>query len=199
VDHLNGLLPRDDRTGLFSPKGLLAYAQKNFDEPTTPEDRAREADAKAAKIDADLKLKSIMVKRNQIKLDVESGLVIEVERYERALAYRLAFFKNEVEVLGSQVVDAMVERFGVSPALKGEILEWWSEATAGWLDAFSQDREFTVDLDLEEVSPGLLYGGKRMVSKMRQTAKESAREKVRAASEAEAKAAPKGRPRKAAG
>jgi hypothetical protein len=167
-DSLNGRLERDPKSGKFTESSLKEYAGKYLVmEGSKGGLKTREAEAKAARMESDAKLKRIMAERNQLKLDVERGLVIEVGKYEQALAARMAFFKNEVEVLGSAVVDAMVERFGVGSGRKEEILTWWGEATAGWLDAFSKDREFTVDLDLEAITPGLLYGGKRLLGHMR--------------------------------
>jgi hypothetical protein len=165
ADVCRGLIGKG-KSGKYSKKKLLAYGQK-YCRTLTETAEIKEAKQKASeqkeeaqitKSNADAELKMATAERVRLKLQVEKGLLIEKEKMELSLSARMAFFKNELMTAGTIVADELIDNFGVDKDRKEDLFVWWESWFLKWLDAFSVDREFSIDLDIEEVTPGLLTG-----------------------------------------
>ena len=54
------------------------------------------------------------------------------------------------------MADVIIEAVRGDHERRGALAALWKEESLKWLDAWSADREFVVEYDLEEISPGLL-------------------------------------------
>jgi hypothetical protein len=154
----------DDGHGLFFPQRLLEYAEaylvnKKAKTPDTGD--AMTNQLRRVKADADNK--EALAARNKLKLEVEQGLLIEKEKHELSLAARAAFLKREVETLGLRLGQDIIALVGGDPSRLDDFIGFWKDKTETWLDTWSKDQEFTVDLDLETLTPGLLTSGRRPI------------------------------------
>jgi hypothetical protein len=144
--------------GLFTAEVLEEYARQNLF--SLSQDAVKKvADWQAVKLKADAENKRIMAARGQLKLDLEQGKLIERAKHEEDLAARMAFFKRELETF-------MLRRSGKVIELAQEtdptaaILTWWKDEVTNWLDTWSGERSYLVELDVAEIDPGVLGKGR---------------------------------------
>ncbi len=137
--------------GVFEAGVLLAYAATHLTPLARAGDRAGNQ-AAAQKLAADADLKVVQAERQRLKLQREQGLLMPRAEHEQELAARAMFFKSEMEGfihrLGGEIIALVAGDEGRLP----ELVQWWNERTADWMDAWSQDREFTAP-DQEEPAP----------------------------------------------
>lgn len=140
-----GLIARNGG-GLFEAAALLGYAAVHL----TPTARIEDAQARAAavdRLDSDADWRAVKAARERIKLEKESGRLMPVREHEDELVARAVFFRAEIEGFihraGARIIDVV---HGDQDLLQDLIL-WWNEATADWMDAWSREREFMGDED----------------------------------------------------
>lgn len=140
-----GLIARNG-AGLFEVAALLGYAAVHL----TPTARIEDAQARAAvvdRLDADADWRAVKAARERIKLGKESGQLMPVREHEDELVARAVFFRAEIEGFihraGARIIDVVR---GDQDRLQDLIL-WWDESTADWMDAWTKEREFTVQED----------------------------------------------------
>lgn len=128
--------------GHFEAAVLLAYAAVHL----TPLARAEDAKGSAAatqKITADTRLKEVQAQRQELKLQKEQGQLMRISEHEAQLAARAMFFKSEIEGFGRRMGPALILLVGGKEDALAQLIEWWDEQTADWMDSWSKDREFT--------------------------------------------------------
>lgn len=142
---------KDVRSGRVAPGGegvfeagvLLAYAATHLTPLARAEDRAGNQ-AATQKIAADADLKAVQAERMRLKLQKEQGLLMPRAEHEEALAARAQFFKSEVEGFIHRAGADLILLLRGDEARFPELVNWWEEKTAEWMDAWSGDREFGV-------------------------------------------------------
>ena len=147
-DLKRGLISRDEE-GAFTESGLLAYAVARLDTTEKAENQAAIA-AAMNKVSADAELKKVQAERQKLKLEIEQGKYIEREALEKGLAVRAQFFKQEIETFMYRVAAESIAIVGGDPAKIAELIKFWRHDSAVWMDAWSQEREFAVDGDVED-------------------------------------------------
>ena len=139
-------------------KGLIAcnaagYAAVNL----TPTARIEDAQAQAAavgRLSADADWRAVKAERERIKLQKESGLVMPVRAHEDELAARAVFFKAEIEGFIHRAGPRIIDLVHGNPDSLQELIIWWTDATADWMDAWSREREFVTG-DRDDIEPGV--------------------------------------------
>lgn len=101
------------------------------------------------KTSADARLKNIQADRQQLKLERERGNLMPRDQYEKMLAARAIFFRREIENYIQLHGSAIIHLVGGREEALVELFHYWNETTADWMHAWSREREFVVDLDLE--------------------------------------------------
>lgn len=140
--------------GHFEAAVLLAYAGVHL----TPLAKAEDAKGSAvatSKIAADTRLRDVQAARQELKLQKEQGLIMLKSEHEAQLAARALFFKNEIEGFIRLRAAAIIQLVGGREEAEAQLIEWFDDATADWMDAWSQDREFMVDDEPKGDEPGL--------------------------------------------
>lgn len=138
-----------DTNGKFTASALLGYAAANLTPTARIEDtEARNTLLTQAASDADLK--SVKAARERIKLAKEQGMLMPVERHEDELAARALFFKSEIESYIYRSAPKIIEVCGGDQSKVRELVAWWAESTADWMDAWSAERQFATE-DIEEM------------------------------------------------
>lgn len=132
--------------GHFEDGSLMAYAAVHLTPEAQAENRAL-TDATVSRVAADADLKRATAERARLKLEREQGLLMPRVQHEEDLAARAMFFRAEVESFGFRKAGEMITIVGGDEARLPDLLAWWSEATADWMDAWSADREFVVNDD----------------------------------------------------
>lgn len=140
--------------GQFEQSALLGYAAGRLSPLSQSADRAM-SDATQSKLSADAEFKSIQAKRMQLKLQREQGLLMLKSDHERDLGARANFFRNEVRNFIQLQGPAIIEQVGGSQDKLQSLILWWNNSTDSWMDAWSQDREFSVPDELEETEDSL--------------------------------------------
>ncbi len=144
-----GLIPRS-AAGLFEASALLGYAAVNL----TPTERIGDAQAQAAAVDklsAEADLRAIRAERERLKLHRESGRLMPVRDHEDQLAARAVFFRAEVESFIHRLGPRIIDLVRGEPERLQDLIIWWAEATADWMDAWSSDRDFMPEDTEDEV------------------------------------------------
>jgi hypothetical protein len=159
--HVRKGLIKPDGNGVFWPRNLLIYARSKLPLLSVEGIAAESTDLATKKLIAETANKEAMAGRNKLKLQYEQGVLIEKEKMDQSLAARLAFFKREIETFGQRLGQELVALVEGKLEKLPDFYSFWREKTEIWLDAFAADREFVVDLDLEEITPGLLTSGRR--------------------------------------
>lgn len=139
--------------GLFEVPALLGYAAVNL----TPTARIEDAQAQAAavgRLSADADWRAVKAERERIKLQKESGLVMPVRAHEDELAARAVFFKAEIEGFIHRAGPRIIDLVHGNPDSLQELIIWWTDATADWMDAWSREREFVTG-DRDDIEPGV--------------------------------------------
>lgn len=135
--------------GHFEEGALLAYANIHLDQAESLASREAER-ASAARLDADTDLKRYQAERQKLKLAKELGNVMPKAQYERDLASRALFFKNEVRTFIRLHGAAIIHLVGGNEDKLEALVGWWEDKTAIWMDAWSRDRTFVLAADAEE-------------------------------------------------
>ena len=78
----------------------------------------------------------------QIKAAILRGEYIERAAFERALARRAAIFKSDGENFFRINTGEIISRVKGDPALAPDLIDFCLEAFEGWLDRYSEDKEF---------------------------------------------------------
>lgn len=128
--------------GHFEESALLGYAAVHLDPAAQQENRAL-SDATVVRIEADADLKRYSAERQKLKLAKEQGLLMHRAEHEENLAARALFFKSEIESFGYRKAGEIIALVHGDDARLQELLTWWAEATADWMDAWAADHEFT--------------------------------------------------------
>ncbi len=134
-----GKIPRSENG--FESSALLGYAATNL-RPLASASDAEAREAAIGKLSADGQLKAIRAERERLKLEKDRGLLMPVARHEAELAARAVFFRAEVESFIVSHAGEMISLVHGDESLREELVAWWEEATAAWLDAYARDREF---------------------------------------------------------
>ena len=135
----------------FESSALLGYAATNL-KPLASASDAEAREAAIGKLSADGQLKAIRAERERLKLDRDRGLLMPVARHEAELAARAVFFRAEIE---SFIVSRAGEMIGLvhgDESLREELIAWWEDATASWLDAYARDRDFLLPGDDDDAA-----------------------------------------------
>lgn len=76
---------------------------------------------------------------------------MSVEVHEQDLAARAVFFKAEVQSFIHRKAGEIIALVGGREETVPELIAWWDDATADWMDAWSTEQEFvTQDGDAAE-------------------------------------------------
>lgn len=132
--------------GYFEESALLGYAAVNLDPAAQQENRAL-ADATVGRIAADADLKRYSAERAKLKLEKEQGMLMLRAEHEENLAARALFFKSEIESFGYRKAGELIALVHGEDARLPELLAWWADATADWMDAWAAEHEFVTDGD----------------------------------------------------
>lgn len=127
--------------GHFEAPALLGYAAANL----TPAGQAADAalaDATTSKLSADAELKAIQTARQRLRYQKEQGLLMPRAEHERDLAARALFFRAEVRNFIHLHGAAIIALTGGDEARLRDLVTWWEDKTALWIDAWSQEREY---------------------------------------------------------
>lgn len=132
--------------GFFEASALLGYAAAHLS-PTGQLADSALAGASAEQKSADAELKKYQAARQKLKLEKEQGLLMPRAEHERELAARALFFRAEVRTFIHLHGAGMIHLVGGEEQNLRSLVEWWEEATASWMDAWSGEREFIVPED----------------------------------------------------
>ena len=149
--HLAGHVPTNAQ-GQFDEVTLRSYANLKL-EPVEKRAAADGLHKSLEKTSADARLKNIQADRQQLKLERERGNLMPRDQYEKMLAARAIFFRREIENYIQLYGAAIIHLVGGREEALPELLQYWSETTADWMHAWSHEREFVVDLELEPSQP----------------------------------------------
>ena len=73
-------------------------------------------------------------------------------QHEEDLSARALFFRSEIESFGFRKAGEIIALVRGDESKLPELLQWWSEATSDWMDAWAVDRDFGVSAeDLPEL------------------------------------------------
>lgn len=132
-------------SGHFDENALLAYANVYLT-PTGQIGDRELGEATVSRIEADATLKSIQAQRFQLKLEQEQGKLMPRAEHERDLAARALFFKREIQNFIHLHGAAIIHHVGGSEQKLKDLVAYWVEATANWMDAWAAEREFVLDM-----------------------------------------------------
>lgn len=142
--HVRKGLIASNTAGLFEVPALLGYAAVNL----TPTARIKDAQAQAAavgRLSADADWRAVKAERERIKLQKESGQVMPVREHEDELVARAVFFKAEIDGFIHRAGPRIIDLVHGNPDSLQDLIIWWADATADWMDAWSMEREFMTD------------------------------------------------------
>ena len=77
-----------------------------------------------------------------------------VRAHEDELAARAVFFKAEIEGFIHRAGPRIIDLVHGNPDSLQELIIWWTDATADWMDAWSREREFVTG-DRDDIEPGV--------------------------------------------
>ncbi len=137
-----------DANGRFEENALLAYAVA-LKEPTATVASQALVSATAEKTSASAEKDRWMAARQKLKYERETGKLISRAEYERNLAARAFFFKNEVRNFIHLHGAAMIHLTGGDEGKLPALVRYWEEKTAVWMGAWAEEREFAVNEDAE--------------------------------------------------
>lgn len=146
-DVRGGRIPTND-AGEFEEGALLGYAATHLQPVAKVEDKAASA-AHQERLSADADLKKVQAERQRLKLLREQGQLMPREDHERDLASRATFFKSEIEAFIIRTAPDAIALVEGDESRVQDLVHFWQERTADWMDAWSQDREFVVPQDDE--------------------------------------------------
>lgn len=136
--------------GQFEAVTLLAYAAANL-EPVAKVENQAVLESTVSRQTADANLKHYQAERTKLKLEKELGSLIPKADHEQDLAARALFFRNEVRNFIHLYGGEIVHLVGGQESRLRDLVEWWAEKTGIWMDTWSQEREFLVPDDADEM------------------------------------------------
>lgn len=152
ADVKKGLIPAGP-DGSFEAAALLGYAAARL-KPLAAAENTAGAKAMNARQAADAELKQVQADRFRLKLQKEQGLLMPRADHEADLSLRAQFFKAEIEGFIHHKAGELIALVGGDEAKLQDLIRWWEEQAAEWMDAWSQDREFnTPDEPGDEDAP----------------------------------------------
>lgn len=134
-----GLIPKN-ALGFFEETVLLTYAA-NLPVVTKEEDGKLSAEARR-RLTADADHKSEQALLAKMRREKLEGQLVARSEVSRGLAARAQFFRAQIENFGPLLGARIIAAVGGDEARLPEFLALWEEATADWMDAWSEDREF---------------------------------------------------------
>lgn len=138
-----------DAQGHFEESSLLAYGVALKEPLAVAEDKVMSS-AAVGRIEADTDLKRYHALRQKLKLEKEMGLLMPKADHERDLAARALFFKREVENFIHLHGPGIIHLLGGDENRLPDLVAYWENATADWMNAWSEEREFLVRGEDEE-------------------------------------------------
>lgn len=138
---VRGRLVPKNADGHFEAQALLGYAAANL-APLGQAADAALAGATADRLSADAQLKTYQAERQRLKLQKEQGLLMPRAEHERDLAARALFFRAEVRNFVHLHGAAIIALVGGDEARLRDLVAFWEEKTAIWMDAWSGEREY---------------------------------------------------------
>jgi hypothetical protein len=84
------------------------------------------------------------LKHLRFRNDLASGMYVFKESFEQELTKRAAFLKSDIENFIRAFAEKTVALVGGDPAKAPLLIDFQTDAAAGWLDRYSSDKEFTV-------------------------------------------------------
>ena len=145
----NRKVPRNAE-GHFEESTLLGYAGVYLDPAERLEDK-KAGQANAEKASASAEKDRWTAARLKLKYEKEQGLLMPKSEHERDLAARALFFKKEVENFIHLFGPGIIHLVGGDENRLPELVAFWGDKTADWMNAWAEEREFLV-LDEEEES-----------------------------------------------
>lgn len=138
--------------GLFEASALLGYAAVHLT-PTAKIEDAKARETAIVKISADSDLKTVRAERERLKLHREQGRLMPVTDHEKELSARALFFKAEIEGFIHRKSSELIAMVEGKQDRKLDLITWWNDATADWMDAWSRERDFADSADEDEAVP----------------------------------------------
>ena len=127
--------------GNFEQGALMGYAAAHLSPVAQVENRAL-SDATVGRLEADAELKRYAAERARLKLEKEQGQLMPIRRHEEELSARALFFKSEIDSFGFRKAGEIIALVHGDESALPDLLHWWSNATADWMDAWAQERDF---------------------------------------------------------
>ena len=140
--------------GHFEENALLAYAVA-LKEPTATVENKALSSATTERLSADARFKHYQAERQKMRLEKEQGLLMPRMEHERNLAARALFFRREVENFIHLHGPGIIHLVGGDEFRLPDLREFWEKATADWMNAWAEEREFLVPDADEEDGAGL--------------------------------------------
>lgn len=138
--------------GHFEEGALLAFASVHLEPAAQLENKAL-GKATEERLSEDARLKKYQAERQKLKLEKEQGLLMPRSEHERDLAARALFFKKEVENFIHLYGPGIIHLVGGDENRLPDLVAHWETATADWMNAWSQEREYVVPDDADELEP----------------------------------------------
>ncbi len=132
--------------GNFEEGALMGYAAAHLDPIAQAENRAL-SDATVGRLTADAELKRYTAERARLKLAKEQGELMPRAEHEEELSARALFFKSEIESFGFRKAGEIIALVHGDESKLPELMRWWDDNTADWMDAWAQDRDFGTAVD----------------------------------------------------
>lgn len=136
--------------GQFDMSALLGYANAHLTPLVQHENRAL-ADAEAGRLSADAELKKYQAARAKLKLEKEQGQLMRREDHERDLGARALFFRSEVRSFIHLYGGDMIHLVGGDEGRLRDLVNWWNDVTARWMDSWVADRDFLIPDEGDEM------------------------------------------------
>lgn len=132
--------------GNFEEGALMGYAAAHLDPIAQAENRAL-SDATVGRLTADAELKRYTAERARLKLAKEQGELMPRAQHEDELSARALFFKSEIESFGFRKAGEIIALVHGDESKLPELMRWWDDNTADWMDAWAADRDFGTAVD----------------------------------------------------
>lgn len=132
--------------GNFEEGALMGYAAAHLAPIAQAENRAL-SEATVGRLEADAELKRYAAERARLKLEKEQGQLMPVRQHEEELSARALFFKSEIDSFGFRKAGEIIALVHGDESKLPELMRWWEDNTADWMDAWAQDRDFGTAID----------------------------------------------------
>jgi len=144
--------------GHFEENALLAYAVA-LKEPTATVENKALSSATAERLTATAEKDRWVAARQKLKYEKEQGKLMPKAEYERDLAARALFFRKEVENFIHLYGPGIIHLVSGDEDRLSDLVAHWETATADWMNAWAQEREFVVgDEPEQDESPAEEFG-----------------------------------------